>query len=121
MFLKPCKHGSHASEDARTALAEDKNPGDNRRRDRLKMALPVHVRPFDSRFGEVEDIGEVLNFTRQGIYFATCMPHYSIGMRLQVTFPFGRRVSAHKKYLGIVVRLEELARGATGVAVRFLI
>lgn len=114
-------HGRHAGRGKHGSLLEGTKAADNRRRDRLKMSLPIHVRPFDPRFGEVEDVGEVLNFTREGIYFASCMPHYSIGMRVQVTFPFGPRVSTHRKFLGVVVRLEELPRGATGVAVRFLL
>jgi hypothetical protein len=63
------------------------------------------VRPFDSRFIEIEDIGEVQDFTRDGLFFATCMPHYLVGMRLIVTFPFGENASAHHRFLGTVVRL----------------
>ncbi|HWG59402.1 MAG TPA: hypothetical protein VN661_10195 [Candidatus Acidoferrales bacterium] len=120
VFLKP-RRAERSDEGVHAGAEGRKKPGDSRQRDRLKISLPVQVRPFHPRFGEVEDVGEVLNFTRSGIYFATCMPHYSIGMRLQITFPFGRRAPAHKKYLGVVVRLEELPRGSTGVAVRFLI
>ncbi|HEX4021299.1 MAG TPA: hypothetical protein VHX63_09160, partial [Acidobacteriaceae bacterium] len=36
---------------------------DARRRKRLKIALPVHVRPFDARYAEIEDVGEVIDFT----------------------------------------------------------
>ena len=94
---------------------------DSRRRERLKMSLPVEIRPFDARFVEIADIGEVLDFTRDGLYFATCMPHYFVGMRLLVTFPFGEKISAHKKFLGSVVRLEDRANGSRGIAVRFLL
>ncbi len=62
-----------------------------RRRERLKMSLPLEVRPFDARFADVVDVGEVIDFTRDGLYFATCMPHYFVGMRLLVTFPFGEK------------------------------
>jgi len=72
----------------------------SRRRERLKISLPLEVRPFDARFAEIADVGEVLDFTRDGLYFATCMPHYFMGMRLLVTFPFGEKISAHKKFLG---------------------
>lgn len=94
---------------------------ESRRRERLKMSLPVEIRPFDARFVEIADIGEVLDFTRDGLYFATCMPHYFAGMRLLVTFPFGEKISAHKKFLGSVVRLEDRPDGSRGVAVRFLL
>jgi hypothetical protein len=94
---------------------------DARRRPRLKISLPLEVRPFDARFAEIVDVGEVLDFTRDGLYFATCMPHYFMGMRLLVTFPFGEKISAHKKFLGSIVRMENRPEGTVGVAVRFLL
>ena len=53
--------------------------------------------------------------------FATCMPHYFVGMRLLVTFPFGEKISAHKKFLGSVVRVEDRPNGSVGIAVRFVL
>ena len=96
-------------------------PKDARRRKRIKISLPVHVRHFDSRLIDIEDVGEVENFTNNGLFFASCMPHYQVGMRLIVTFPFGENVSAYRRFLGTVVRLEERASGSCGVAVRFLL
>ncbi len=101
--------------------SEREGTKEGRRRKRLYVPLPVHVRPFDTRFAEIEDVGEVVNFTRDGLYFVTCMPHYFMGMRLIVTFPFGDNVSAHRRFLGEVVRLEERLDGTSGVAVRFLL
>lgn len=100
---------------------ERKPTKDGRRRRRISVSLPVHVRPFDTRFAEIEDVGHVQNFTRDGLYFVTCMPHYFRGMRLIVTFPFGDNVSAHRRFLGEVVRLEERLKGTTGIAVKFLL
>lgn len=94
---------------------------DGRRRPRINTSLPVHLRPFDTRFAEIEDVGEVLNFTRDGLYFVTSMPHYFKGMRLVVTFPYGDKVSAHRRFLGEVIRLEERSRGMNGIAVKFLL
>ena len=96
-------------------------PADNRTRKRIRVALPVHVRPFDARFAEIEDVAQVVDFTRDGLYFKTPMPHYFVGMRLIVTFPFGDNVSAHRKFLGTIVRLEHLEKDMRGVAVRFLL
>lgn len=98
-----------------------KSPADARTRERLKVSLPVHVRPFDARFMEIEDIGQVVDFTRDGLYFKTPMPHYFVGMRLIVTFPFGEKVSAHRKFLATVVRLEHIENDSRGIAVRFLL
>jgi len=94
---------------------------DARRRRRIKLSLPVQVRPFDSRLIDIEDVGEVLDFTCDGLFFASCMPHYRLGMRVIVTFPFGEKVKAHRKFLGTVVRLQERPSGYSGVAVRFLL
>jgi hypothetical protein len=93
----------------------------SRRRERLKMSLPLEVRPFDARFSDVRDVGEVIDFTRDGLFFTSCMPHYFVGMRLLVTLPFGEKISAHKKFLGSVVRVEDRANGSAGVAVKFVL
>lgn len=94
---------------------------DARRRPRLKISLPVHIRPFDARYAEIEDVGQVMDFTRDGLFFLTSMPHYYVGMRLIVTFPYGDKVSAHRRMLATVVRLDHLEGGARGVAVRVLL
>ena len=94
---------------------------DARRRERLKVRLPLQVQPFDARFIEIEDVGEVQDFTRDGLFFVTCMPHYLVGMRLIVTFPFGEKASAHHRFLGSIVRLEDRKDGTRGIAVRFLV
>jgi hypothetical protein len=96
-------------------------PRDARRRKRVRVSLPLQVRPFDARFADIVDVGEVIDFTRDGLYFATCMPHYFVGMRLLVTFPFGDKISAHKVFLGKIVRMEDRNNGSRGVAVRFLV
>lgn len=98
-----------------------KSRQDARRRKRLKVCLPVHVCPFDPRFTEIEDVGQVVDFTRDGLYFLTCMPHYFVGMRLIVTFPYGDNVSAHRKFLATVVRLEHRDDQKRGIALRFLL
>jgi hypothetical protein len=94
--------------------------GDKRRRERLKLSLAAHVRPFDPRFREIEDVVVVDNFTREGLYFTTLMMHYVVGMRLEITFPYGENVVAHRKYLGAIVRLEDRGNGESGVSVRFV-
>lgn len=94
---------------------------DARRRERIKFSLPVHVRPFDPRLISLEDVGQVVDFTQDGLYFVTCMPHYQVGMRLIVTFPFGKVAAYKRRFLGTVVRLEERPFGNSGVGVKFLL
>ena len=94
---------------------------DARRRERLKISLPVHVRPFDARYADIEEVAQVIDFTRDGLFFRTYMPHYCTGMRLIVTFPYGDKVSAHRRMLTTVVRVEHFHDGTRGVAVRVLL
>jgi hypothetical protein len=94
---------------------------DARRRKRLKVSLPLHLRPFDIRFRDIEEVGQVVDFTRDGLRFTTCMPHYFVGMRLEITFPYGDKVAAQRKFLGLIVRTEDHGNGTSGVSVRFLL
>jgi hypothetical protein len=104
-----------------TTTAKQQSTGNGRRRERLQVSLPVQVQPFDARFIDIIDVGEVSDFTRDGLYFSTCMPHYFMGMRLIVTFPFGDQASAHQRFLGTIVRMEDRKDGNRGIAVRFLL
>jgi len=117
------KSGVHpdASVSARGGGKPPKLLRDARRRPRLRVSLPVHVRPFDARYEDIEDIGQVVDFTRDGLYFKTAMPHYSVGMRLIVTFPYGRKASTRRKFLASIARLEHRENGVHGVAVKFLL
>jgi PilZ domain len=94
--------------------------GDTRRRKRIQISLPVHLRVFDCRFRNLEDVAMVVDFTRDGLFFTTSMPHYFVGMRLEVTFPYGDKVAAHRKFIGSVVRVEDKG-DKRGIAVRFLL
>jgi hypothetical protein len=98
-----------------------KAPREARRRKRLKVSIPLHVRPFDARYPDIEDVGRVMDFTRDGLYFMTKMPHYFVGMRLIVTFPYGDNISAQRKFLASIVRLEDRGNDSRGIAVRFLL
>jgi hypothetical protein len=94
---------------------------DARRRERLKISLPVHVRPFDARYADIEEVAQVIDFTRDGLFFRSGMPHYCVGMRLIVTFPYGDKVSAHRRMLTTIVRVDHFHDGTRGVAVRVLL
>jgi hypothetical protein len=95
-----------------------RKPGyDARRRKRLVMSLPLHVRPFDARHAEKEDVGEVVDFTSEGLYFTTSLLHYAPGMQLIVTFPYGEKAPVQRKFTGSVVRVEHRWLGCRGIAV----
>ncbi|MGC2332525.1 MAG: hypothetical protein WA581_13805 [Candidatus Acidiferrales bacterium] len=91
---------------------------ESRGRKRLKMSLALHVRPLDERFADQDDLGEVVDFNCDGLYFTTSKVHYTPGMKLDVTFPYGDNVPAHRKFVGSVVRVEHLWIGSRGIGIR---
>jgi len=63
-------------------------------------------------------VGEVVDFTNEGLYFATSQLHYAPGMRLIVTFPYGEKAPVQRKFTGSVVRVEHRWLSCRGIAVR---
>ncbi len=98
--------------------AEKELRRDARRRKRLKVSLLAHIRPFDPRFEEVEETAEVSDFSRDGLYFRTCMPHYFVGMPLLIAFPYGKTAPVTRRFLVYVVRVDHRHDGFHGVAVQ---
>jgi hypothetical protein len=91
---------------------------ESRGRKRLKMSLPLHVRPLDDRLADQEDLGEVVDFNSDGLYFTTSKLHYAPGMKLAVTFPYGENAPLHRRFVGSVVRVEHRWIGSRGVGIR---
>jgi hypothetical protein len=91
---------------------------ESRRRKRLKLSLPLHVRPMDGHLADQEDLGEVVDFNSDGLYFTTSKIHYAPGMKLIVTFPYGENAPVHRRYVGSVVRVEHRWIGSRGIGVR---
>lgn len=91
---------------------------ESRRRKRLKVELPVHVRPLDGRFADQEDLGEVVDFNSDGLYFTTSKLHYSPGMKLAVTFPYSDNAPVHRRFIGSVVRVEHRWIGSRGIGIQ---
>jgi len=99
---------------------EPRSQTERRRRHRVKVALPVRVRPFDPRLGNLEEVQDTLNFSRDGIYFGTWAEYYCPEMRVLITFPCRGQARNRREYLGKIVRIERLPDGRRGVAVRFV-
>jgi len=93
---------------------------ESRSRKRLKIELPLYVRPLDEKFADHEDLAEVVDFNKHGIYFTTSKLYYAPGMKLMVTLPYGQDVPAHRKFVGSVVRVEHRWIGSRGVGIRLL-
>jgi hypothetical protein len=93
---------------------------ESRRRKRLKVELALHVRPFDDQNADQEDLGQVVDFHSEGLYFTTSKLHYAPGMKLVVTLPYGENVPVQKRFIGSVVRVEHRWIGSRGVGIRLL-
>lgn len=91
---------------------------ESRGRKRLKADLPLHVRPLDDQFADQEDLGQVVDFNRDGLYFTTSKLHYAPGMKLIVTFPYNEHAPVRRKFVGSVVRVEHRWIGSRGIGVR---
>ena len=91
---------------------------ESRRRKRLKVELGLHVRPAEGSFADQDDLGKVVDFHSEGLYFTTSKLHYAPGMKLIVTLPYGENVPVRKKFFGSVVRVEHRWIGSRGVGVR---
>lgn len=101
-------------------MAETTTPkyAELRRSRRAKIAKPLRIRPSEPRDEHFEDLPTSVNASREGVYFISRRNDYYKGMRVFVTFPFS---SPHDpmncEYVAEVVRVEELPKGKTGVAV----
>jgi hypothetical protein len=105
---------------ARSPQGDRRKPRDRRGRQRLDLALPARLRPFEPRYWFAEEIQIASNFTREGLYFKTPLEHYYVNMRLLVTFPYLQANRVSRQYLGKIVRLDRLQDGYSGIAVQFL-
>ena len=107
-----------ASVDERTTFVQE--PVERRKRKRLKLLQPVHVRPLRSSEQDLEEVASTADFNGYGLCFTTAQDHYEEGMSLFLKFPFSQGASAHMQYVGEVVRVEGLPAGEKIVAVKFL-
>jgi hypothetical protein len=93
---------------------------ERRHRQRLQISLPARLKPFDPKHIHLDEVQTTLNFNRDGLYFATWAEHYSLGMRVLVTFPYHSANCVRREYLGKVMRLEHVPDGRWGVALEFV-
>jgi len=89
---------------------------ERRRNARARDARPVYVRMAEHGGEPFEEVRTMDNFSDGGFYFITHRD-YRLGMRLHAIPEFG---CFNFEYEGEVVRVETLACGESGVAVRLL-
>jgi hypothetical protein len=99
----------------------EKRQAERRRTRRVRMKQGMRVRPTSPKDGQFEEIGTTTNVSQDGVFFITKKDVYREGMRLYVTVPYHSPFSPQNyEYLGQVARVEELAEGKKGIAVKFL-
>jgi hypothetical protein len=96
-------------------LAESRS--ERRGERRVKVDRLVYVRPADADSGHFEEVRSMRDLSRSGFYFSTERNFYRPGTQLNVVPAFG---TLNLEYLGEVVRVEKLAGGEFGVAVRLM-
>lgn len=109
--------GSQPTEQLEEAATEE-NSGERRGHDRSQLSLPLRVRA-STRGWKVEEFNKTANVARGGVYFQT-RHTYMEDMHVLVTYPYSDAADAiNRDYPAEIVRLDKLANGRTGVALRF--
>ena len=87
----------------------------------MRMKQALRVQPVEPKGRPFEEIGTSKDVSQNGVYFVTQREVYCEGMRVLVTLPYHAPYSFQNyEYAGQVARVEELANGQRGVAIRFL-
>jgi len=93
---------------------------ERRRTERVEVSLPVRVCSSGGSADQFEEVSSTLNASRDGLYFATKVQSYKVGMSLVVTFPFSQAPERNVHFFGKVVRMDALADGRFGIAVELV-
>ena len=93
---------------------------ERRRTERVAVSLPVRVCSSGGSADQFEEVSSTLNASRDGLYFATKVQSYKVGMSLVVTFPFSQAPERNVHFFGKVVRMDALADGRFGIAVELV-
>ena len=93
---------------------------ERRRTERVAVSLPVRVCSSGGSADQFEEVSSTLNASRDGLYFATIVQSYKVGMSLVVIFPFSQAPERNVHYFGKVVRMDALADGRFGIAVELV-
>jgi hypothetical protein len=101
--------------------AERKLPRVPRRFRRVECALPIQVRQAAESASEVRDVCITQNISRDGLYFKSGLLSYREGMRLTISFLRHSGLFArNSKYIGQIVRVDQIGDRCVGVAVRLV-
>src|SRR5712692_6624313 len=93
----------------RAAVLEE----DRRTNSRAKFLKHIRIRHVDS--SQADEVGTMIDLSRDGLYFTAKSSHYEAGMQLRVTLP-----GSGSECTCEVVRIERLKNGRLGIGVRIL-
>jgi hypothetical protein len=101
--------------------AERKLPRLPRRSRRVESSQPIKVLQAQETAGEVTDVCITQNISRDGLYFTSGQLSYREGMRLTINFLSHSDLFAlNTGYTAQIVRVDGLADGRLGIAVRLV-
>jgi hypothetical protein len=89
-----------------------------RRSPRVETSQTIHVRPLDPALPE--ETCTSLNVSKFGLYLETAAMHYYSGMEVRLTRNPDAGSTAGHEERGSVVRIDKLADGKRGVAIRII-
>ena len=93
-----------------------KQPREDRRiSSRLNQSQTIRIRPADPMLPE--EVRTTLNVSWDGMYFATSLGHYFLGMVVYVTRDFQWNDPENREEEGTIVRVDTLKPGRWGIAV----
>jgi hypothetical protein len=78
---------------------------ERRRHPRIGLSQATRIRPFDPNLPEYCNL---LNGSRDGLYFSTDSNHYVLGMSVHVTTDFHPDSLLNTTFVGVVVRIDKL-------------
>ena len=93
---------------------------ERRRTRRTKVSLRARLQPYNQTAHIPEEIRSTANVSRDGLYFTTKRPSYSVHLHLYVACPYSGSLSDREREVARVVRVEPQPDGQWGVAVLFV-
>lgn len=94
---------------------------ERRRGMRQALQLKILVRPCTAIPNDFEEICTTLNIARDGFYFLSSPALYRRGMQLNMTWLYSSSPeSPRPNYVGKIVRVEEVSRNFSGIAVHLV-
>lgn len=93
---------------------------DRRNSRRTNLAQPALIRPADPQYQE--EVRATMNLSFDGLYFTTTAQHYTVGMKVEVIYPYrpGNPFPLARTVVGEVVRLDRHSSKYWGIAVKIL-